>query len=131
MKLSFPLHRHFVRLPLLTAALALSVGCGRSDDSKITVYRIPKETTTPAMASTQGTTDGAAPTGVHWTPPAGWEEQAPSGFRKGSFLFHSSDGKTADISVISFPQAAGGVLANVNRWRNQLKLAPVSSEAEV
>ncbi len=46
---------------------------------------------------------------VHWTAPAGWEEQPASGFRKGSFLVRGTDGKTADVSVISFPEAAGGV----------------------
>jgi hypothetical protein len=40
------------------------------------------------------------------------------------------DEKTADVSVISFPEAAGGVLANVNRWRSQLKLPPIENEAE-
>lgn len=70
-------------------------------------------------------------TAVHWTAPDGWQEQPASGFRKGSFLVRGSDGKTADVSVISFPKQAGGVLANVNRWRNQLKLAPITSEAEV
>ncbi len=68
---------------------------------------------------------------VHWMAPAAWEEQPATGFRKGSFLVRGSDGKTADVSVISFPKQAGGVLANVNRWRNQLKLAPITSEAEV
>ncbi len=67
---------------------------------------------------------------VHWTAPAGWEEQPASGFRKGSFLVRGADGKTADVSVISFPEAAGGVLANVNRWRDQLKLSPTSDETK-
>ena len=40
-----------------------------------------------------------------------------------------SDG--ADVSVISFPATAGGLLANVNRWRDQLKLAPIANETEV
>jgi hypothetical protein len=110
--------------------LAVALGaCGRSDDSQITVYRIPKEaqaesTSLPAGEST------ASPIEVHWTAPSDWQEQSASGFRKGSFLVRASDGKTADVSVISFPKAAGGVLANVNRWRNQLKLTPISTEAE-
>ena len=29
-----------------------------------------------------------------------------------------------------FPEAAGGLLANVNRWRDQLKLAPVSDATQ-
>ena len=66
---------------------------------------------------------------LHWTAPSGWEEQPATGFRKGSFLVRDADGKTADVSVTSFPEAAGGLMANVNRWRNQLKLSPTSNEA--
>jgi hypothetical protein len=36
----------------------------------------------------------------------------------------------ADVSVISFPKEAGGLMANVNRWRDQLKLAPISDPAQ-
>ena len=115
---------------MLAAALVCCAGCGRSDDDKITVYRIPKDAqanATPQQVSMNG---GSASPEVHWTAPSGWEEQPASGFRKGSFVVRGSDGKTADVSVISFPEAAGGVLANVNRWRNQLKLAPISNEAD-
>ena len=124
MKPRFPLQPPLVRLALGLAALLACAGCNRSND-QITVYRIPKETPTPA-APQQAAPGGAAPLAVHWTAPAGWEEQAPSGFRKGSFLVTGADGKKADVSVISFPEAAGGLLANVNRWRDQLKLAPIT-----
>lgn len=93
------------------------------------VYRIPKETATPAMPQ-QAAMGGAAPPAVHWTAPGGWEEQPASGFRKGSFLVRGADGKKADVSVISFPEVAGGLLANVNRWRDQLKLAPITDVAQ-
>ena len=119
----------FVRQILLAVGLALLVSCGRSNENQITVYRIPKETQAEAMPQT-GATSNAAAADVHWNAPPGWEEQAATGFRKGSYLVRGSDGKTADVSVISFPAAAGGLLANINRWRNQLKLAPVSNEAE-
>lgn len=119
----------FVRLVLLPGVFLFLSGCGRSDDDKITVYRIPKETS-PAMAA-QPAADGAATApAVHWVAPSGWEEQPASGFRKGSFLVKGADGKTADVSAISFPEQAGGLLANVNRWRNQLKLGPISNEAD-
>ena len=125
LKLLFARRYSLVREPLAVVALFFCTSCDKGDDSKITVYRIPKETRPNAM--TQPTvTDGSAPTAVHWTVPSGWEEQAASGFRKGSFLFRGSDGTTADVSVVSFPEAAGGLLANVNRWRDQLKLAPIS-----
>ncbi len=124
MKPRFPLPPPLLRLALGLAALLVCAGCNRSDD-QITVYRIPKETPTPA-APQPAAPGGAAPLAMHWTAPAGWEEQAPSGFRKGSFLVTGADGKKADVSVISFPEAAGGLLANVNRWRDQLKLAPIT-----
>ncbi len=108
---------------------ALLAGCGRSDDEKITVYRIPKETQTQAMPEPAATTSGAS-ADVTWTAPSDWEEQPASGFRKGSYVVKGAGGGSADVSVISFPQAAGGLMANVNRWRNQLKLPPVANEAE-
>ena len=105
-------------------------GCGPSDDTKITVYRIPKEIQPGAGAPLTPATSGETAPEVRWTAPAGWEAQPSSGFRKGSFLVRSADGKTADVSIISFPQAAGGLLANVNRWRDQLKLPPIGDPAQ-
>jgi hypothetical protein len=112
--------------------LAIAAGCNRSSD-QITVYRIPKETqpeSIPQPAAMTQAPSTAAAMDVHWTAPSGWEEQPASGFRKASYLAKSADGKTADISVISFPAAAGGLMANINRWRNQLKLPPATNEAE-
>jgi hypothetical protein len=116
-------------LLLLATALLVGASCGPSDDAKITVYRIPKETQ-PNPQAQPAAMDGGAVPGVHWTAPAGWEEQPASGFRKGSYLVRGADGKTADVSVISFPEAAGGLLANVNRWRDQLKLAPIADATQ-
>ena len=124
MPLFAPYHP-LLRLPLAAVVLFFCAGCDKSDDSKITVYRIPKENQPNANAQ-QAALDNAAPASVHWTAPEDWIEQAASGFRKGSFLVRDADGKTADVSVISFPEAAGGLLANVNRWRDQLKLAPIT-----
>ena len=127
MKPLFPAHRLLVRLLLLATALLVGASCGPSDDAKITVYRIPKETQ-PNPQSQPAAMDGGAVPGVHWTAPAGWEEQPASGFRKGSYLVRGADGKTADVSVISFPEAAGGLLANVNRWRGQVNLGPIDED---
>jgi hypothetical protein len=104
------------------AFLFCTVGC--NDNSKITVYRVPKETK-PEMAD-QVSAGGDAGAIVRWKAPSGWEEQPATGFRKGSFIVRSPDGRTADISVVSFPESAGGLLANVNRWRDQLKLPPIA-----
>ena len=118
-----------LRFALLIGALMLAslAGCGRSDDAQITVYRIPKELQPKQQPAAQEAPTAAQ---VQWTAPQGWDEQKASGFRKASYFVHGPEGKMADVSVISFPEAAGGLLANVNRWRNQLKLAPISNESE-
>ncbi|MEO5722613.1 MAG: hypothetical protein ABIR71_14260 [Chthoniobacterales bacterium] len=113
---------------LLLGLLCAAVGCNKSDDS-ITAYRAPKEVR-PETGAQQPAPEPGAPAGLHWLAPSSWEEQPASGFRKGSFLVRGGDGQTADVSVISFPEAAGGTLANVNRWREQLKLPPVTEEAQ-
>lgn len=126
MKLSFSVRRQLAWSFFCGLILLVAAGCG-NDESKITVYRIPKETQPAAPALPAGTaSDGA----VQWTAPEGWSEQPASGFRKGSFLAGGAEGEQADVSVISFPEQAGGLLANVNRWRDQLKLAPITNEAE-
>jgi hypothetical protein len=116
-------HRKLALMLVICAgAFLVTVGC--NDNSKITVYRVPKETK-PQMAD-QVSARGDAGAIVRWKAPSGWEEQPATGFRKGSFIVRDPDGRTADISVVSFPESAGGLLANVNRWRAQLKLAPVN-----
>lgn len=112
------------RLLLSAVALLGCVSCDRNDD-KITVYRVPKELASPPEML-PASENVPAPAPVHWTAPTTWKSQAASGFRKGSFLVSGPDGKTADVSVISFPEAAGGLLANVNRWRSQLKLPAIT-----
>ncbi|MEP6810462.1 MAG: hypothetical protein ABI992_09480 [Chthoniobacterales bacterium] len=119
------LHPPLVLLPLAVGAVIFCSGCNRNDETILT-YRAPKQAETPAETAR----NAAGLATVHWTAPADWEEQPPSGFRKGSFVVRGPDGKTADVSVISFPETAGGLLANVNRWRDQLKLAPITNEAE-
>ncbi len=119
-------------MPLAVACVAALSLAGCNNDSEITVYRIPKEAqpqATPVQDAMQAAAN-AGPLTVQWTAPPGWETQPATGFRKGSFLYHGPDGQQADISVISFPESAGGLLANINRWRGQLKLAPVSDIAE-
>lgn len=61
---------------------------------------------------------------------AGWEEGAPSSMRVASFAVKGADGATADVSVIPLPGNSGSVLDNVNRWRGQIQLPPLSSSED-
>ena len=109
-------------------ALAVLLLCS-CDQSKIEVYRIPKQNVQVAMESGSSAIVPPPPSApVKWTKPEGWEEQPLSEMRQGSFRANGPNGKTADISVVSFPGDAGGVESNVNRWRSQVQLPPLAGE---
>lgn len=119
---------------ILFLGLLLSA-CGR-DDTKS--YRVPKESPAtpqaglpaghPDISAGGATTAPAAPPRLSWTKPEGWNEAPPGQMRAASFNVKGDSGKQADVSVIPLPGAAGGDVANVNRWRGQVGLAPLSSE---
>jgi hypothetical protein len=46
--------------------------------------------------------------------------------RKGSYAIRHEAGE-ADLSITAFPGDTGGLLANLNRWRSQLSLAPLAA----
>ena len=82
-------------------------------------YRAAKEDS-PAAAPA-APSQAAGPRDLSWDAPAGWTRLPVSGMRVASF----GVGGRAELSVVALPGEAGGVLANVNRWRGQLGLAGV------
>lgn len=124
-------------LPAVVAACVFFVSC-RSDDA--ISYSIPKRPSTPAISSSiVASPVAASPAGespsvpekkpdVAWSLPSGWESRPATGMRAGSFSLKSADGQEVDISLISFPDSAGGNLANINRWRGQLGLPPIEEK---
>ena len=100
-------------LIVLTALLAS--GCHRDS---ITHAHVRKE---PAAAATARTA------GLSWTLPQGWTETAGPGMRYAT-IKPSLPGNL-EISVIALPGAAGGEVANVNRWRGQLGLPALDQTA--
>ena len=61
-----------------------------------------------------------------WNAPATWQEVPPTQMLLAKFLATGDAGTKAEITVSVFPGDVGGLLANVNRWRNQIGLAPVN-----
>jgi hypothetical protein len=110
----------------LVAALTLSA-CGRDD---VTHFRVPKEPAPSAVVP--ATAEGKAPDrakgrGLRWTLPSGWTDAA-GGQMRFATLKPPVEGKV-DASVVVLPGPAGGELANVNRWRGQIGLAPLDDAA--
>jgi hypothetical protein len=113
-------------------AAALTVGACQREE--ITVYTAPKDEPSPLPAERQPAPMTANEGTAHkddpkWTKPEGWTEQPASGFRAGSFLSGEKDGERADISVVTLSGPAGGMLANVNRWRGQIGLGAIDAAA--
>ena len=94
----------FMSLACLLFAIA---GCGRDD---VKVYRVGKQQPENTKL------------------PEGWTAVTPGQMRVAAFAVKGADGKQADVSVIPLPGTAGGVFANVNRWRGQAGLSPATEE---
>jgi hypothetical protein len=111
--------------------LALPLGIVACRETKVAQYRIPKEADTPAPAAAAPVagTNGPAVAVVganelEWTAPAAWVTKPLTAMRKGSYAVGGDAG--ADLAITAFPGDVGGDLANVNRWRGQLQLPPIS-----
>jgi hypothetical protein len=76
----------------------------------------------PPPSSAPAPKDGVS--GMGWTMPKGWTGEGASGMRKATFRYAGTV-----TSVIALGGAAGGDLANANRWRGQIGLGQMT-EAE-
>ncbi len=72
---------------------------------------------TPSGAPTSGS-------GLGWTAPSGWRRAPDRTSRLVSFFCGDDDAVECYVTVL--PGDAGGALANVNRWRNQLGRDPIT-----
>ena len=126
----------------VVAALLTAPGC---DEPGIRVYEAPKDPPQPARVAAdpasqpetqptpEPTTPGAfTPTAgpdMTWTAPSAWhqaERDVPMRLATYHSRDHSHDEPGIEIAVSAFPGQVGGNLANVNRWREQLGLAPTT-----
>jgi hypothetical protein len=126
----------------VTLALAgsLALSCRREE---VTHTRVPKESALTAAPEPMHAMGAPAPGGsqpgvppppsppegsaIEWALPKGWTESRAGGMRYAT-LKPPVQGRV-DVSVVVLPGPAGGELANVNRWRGQIGLAPVDEAA--
>jgi hypothetical protein len=80
-------------------------------------------TTPPSTPMSQMTTPG--PAQPKWQVPPGWQEVPGGQFLTAKFTIHGSGAEQAAVNVSSMRGEGGGLLNNVNRWRQQLGLAPL------
>lgn len=118
-------------LPLLTAVgLVGLVGC---EEAVIEEHAVPKgvEVVDEPAQSTPAPAPDASSVGARpWTVPADWkpvDEQRP--MRLATYAAETELG-VVEVAISRFPGDVGGMLANVNRWRGQVGLAP-AEEADL
>lgn len=70
--------------------------------------------------------NGGAADRLHWRTPAGWTELPPSSMRVANFRPGGDAAAECYLSALSGD--AGGLAANVNRWRAQLSLGALSAQ---
>jgi hypothetical protein len=75
-----------------------------------------------------GTTSSGGDGLPQWSVPEGWQRQSAPNMVLARFTAGDS-GKQVEITVSAFPGDVGGAVANLNRWRGQMSLAPLP-EAE-
>jgi hypothetical protein len=66
----------------------------------------------------------------NWEVPAGWKEIPGGQFLVAKFVLTGAPDAQASVNVSMSVGDGGGILANVNRWRNQLGLGP-EAEADL
>jgi hypothetical protein len=88
-------------------------------------FRAAKPADEAAKEQAAAETGGA---GFAWVLPEGWRRAPDKPMRAASFFVGA--GEALECYVTVFPGEAGGMLANVNRWRGQIDLPPLE-EAEI
>lgn len=144
---SLPRGRRGRRTSASQALLGLSVGlilggCGPEDAERAfepgrvheSVGRAPRWNASSAERFGISAQDFAAPSGhdhpagLHWNTPETWVDLPAAQFREANFQVAGDE--RAECYLTTLSGEGGGLVANVNRWRAQLGLAPLG-EPEV
>lgn len=116
-------------------AIGFFAGCA---ERRIESYEIAKELVSSAGgaanhaehahsdASAGAAAEAAGP--LTWEAPLHWKTKPASAMRRASFGVPMADGTEADLSISVLGGSAGGLPANVNRWRAQLGLPELGAE---
>lgn len=64
--------------------------------------------------------------GSIWTVPPNWRSVPPAQFLLAEYSTPGANGTKAEINVAAMGGEGGGLLPNVNRWRGQIGLGPIS-----
>lgn len=129
----------FIKPAFMALVIFSLAACQREEMS---YYEIPKEESRAQLEEVEGSQlppgHPEVPTALRtavrnaenptWLPPSHWLPGTPSQLQRASFTANGNAGERADISITTFPGKVGGALANINRWRRQIGLGPITEE---
>lgn len=108
---------------ILLVCTVVMVSCR---ESQVRSYQVPAEKVAPPQATTQAPLAATEVEIPHWELPAGWKEVPGTGMRFATIIVEAGD-PPLEIRVTPLTMAAGDLLDNINRWRQQIELPPVSA----
>ena len=95
-----------------------------SDNAEVVRYKTPKAELN--VEKDAASSSGPQSERIVWEKPEGWIDGRASSMRMASFAIPYDGGGAADVSLTQLGGEAGGVLANINRWRGQVALGPIT-----
>lgn len=105
---------------------ATLAGCG---EAAIEEHRVPRQPGT-AQAPPAPSSAPSATNEQPWTAPDSWRAvPGERPMRLATYEVPDADGPV-EVAITRFPGDVGGMLANINRWRDQIGLGPIT-EADV
>lgn len=125
-----------VKSQLAAALVVVSLGVVACRDTQIRSYTVPRSGP-PRATQAPPEVDMAPQAVAHgpaWDLPAGWQQIPGTGMRYATVVVEpagsSPERPQLEIRVTPLAMAAGEILGNVNRWRGQIGLSPIT-DAEV
>ena len=100
---------------------------GCDNNKHIQSYRTPKKDFGLSLQQPRSLAkeNSKITTNLTWDLPKNWVPSTGHSMRLASFDAPFSNG-VGDLSIVSLSGSSGGLLANVNRWRGQVDLNPIS-----
>lgn len=115
--------------------MMLTSGCDRREieehsvDKGIEQVPAASQDTRPSSSTVRGDADlphQDVSHGDRWVMPAGWTRDQTSRPMRLATLIAPDPAGPIEVAVTRFPGRVGGELANLNRWREQLGLSPIT-----
>ena len=113
----------FVKYSLLFIYIFLFFSC--DEDRHVKSFRAPKKNFGLNQQNIKPVISNNNVSGLSWDLPSTWVPSKGHSMRLASFDIPFSNG-VGDLSIVSLGGESGGLLANVNRWRKQINLVPIT-----